>query len=77
MFKRDINEVINLICRAAEHLNLDRLSLSDSAKDLLAGCSSCSVNFSMDDAQLRPDVYLYKNLEEASLSCKGPSIIIH
>ena len=29
---KDIYEVINLICRAAEHLNLDRLSLSDSSK---------------------------------------------
>ena len=50
------------------------MGLSRQSRQLLIShYTMCSTH----EALLRPDVYLYKNLEEASLSWKGPSIIIH
>ena len=78
----DISRIKNFICTAntEKYLDIEKLSLSDTIgnEDLESiACSSCHSQVCIKDAKLRPDVYLYKNVVDASLSWRGPSIIVH
>ena len=78
----DISKIKNFICTAdtEKSLRIENLSLSNSIRSenpKSIACSSCHSQFFVKEAELRPDVYLYNNAEEASLSWRGSSIIVH
>ena len=75
---KDLSQVKTMFSTLEGELSLSSLSIIDAdPTKQTVGCSSCSLQFSTKDAQLRPDGYLHEDIDFVSASWKGSSIIVH